>query len=236
MVRQPVAQHARDDVVGATGREAHHELHRAVWIFLLRARRNDQNEDEAKQGDAESNDAHGTLPFRFECWPWRIWFRSPVSEFPFLFLLFSRRGAYAPTPLSFNASPISSSALESSIVAGMVQLSPSAIFFIVPRRILPERVLGRRATVIASLNAATGPIRSRTSETISRSISSVARVTPALSTMKPQGTSPLSASAMPITAHSATSECAASTSSIPPVERRWPATLMMSSVRPMMNR
>ena len=41
----------------------------------------------------------------------------------------------------------------------------------VPRRILPERVLGRRGTVMASLNAATGPIFSRTSATISRSIS-----------------------------------------------------------------
>ena len=44
------------------------------------------------------------------------------------------------------------------MVAGMVQGSPSAIFFMVPRRILPERVLGSRATMIASLNAATGPI------------------------------------------------------------------------------
>ena len=35
----------------------------------------------------------------------------------------------------------------------------------------------------------------------------------------------------PTTAHSATSGCEASTSSIPPVERRCPATLMMSSVR-----
>ena len=51
----------------------------------------------------------------------------------------------------------------SSIVAGMVHGSPSAIFLMVPRRILPERVFGRRLTVMASLNAATGPILSRTS-------------------------------------------------------------------------
>ena len=38
-----------------------------------------------------------------------------------------------------------------------VHASPSAIFLMVPRRILPERVFGNRATVIASLNAATGP-------------------------------------------------------------------------------
>jgi hypothetical protein len=52
------------------------------------------------------------------------------------------------------------------------------------------------------------------------------------STTKPQGTWPFSASAMPITAHSATSGWLASTSSMPPVDSRWPATLMMSSVRP----
>jgi hypothetical protein len=31
------------------------------------------------------------------------------------------------------------------MVAGMVQAVPSAIFFMVPRRILPERVFGSRA-------------------------------------------------------------------------------------------
>ena len=142
----------------------------------------------------------------------------------------------SPTPFPFSAPPISSSTFGSSIVAGMVQLSPSAIFFMVPRRILPERVFGSRGTVMASLNAATGPIFSRTSATISFSISAGGRLTPALSTMKPHGTSPLSSSAMPITAHSATSWWPASTSSMPPVESRWPATLMMSSVRPMMKR
>ena len=39
-----------------------------------------------------------------------------------------------------------------------------------------------------------------------------------------------------MTAHSATAGCAASTSSIAPVDSRWPATLMTSSVRPMTNR
>ena len=73
-----------------------------------------------------------------------------------------------------SASAISSSAFGSSIVAGVVQASWSAIFFIVPRRILPERVFGRRGTTIAILNAATGPILSRTSVTTSFSISSAA--------------------------------------------------------------
>src|ERR1700682_1857887 len=72
-------------------------------------------------------------------------------------------------------------------------------------RILPERVFGSRPTVIASLNAATGPSLSRTSATISFSISACLRVTPAFSTRKPQGTSPLLGSVMPSTAHSATS-------------------------------
>jgi hypothetical protein len=45
----------------------------------------------------------------------------------------------------------------------MLKGSPSAIFFIVPRKILRERVFGRRATVITSLKAPTAPIFSRTS-------------------------------------------------------------------------
>src|SRR4029079_16336335 len=105
--------------------------------------------------------------------------------------------------LPFSASPISSSTLGSSIVAGMVHGSLSAIFLMVPRRILPDRVFGRRPTVIASLKAATGPSLSRTSATTSFSISAGVRVTPAFSTRKPQGTSPLIASLMPSTAHSA---------------------------------
>src|SRR5208282_5354674 len=67
---------------------------------------------------------------------------------------------------------ISSSAFGSSIVAGVAHSSWSAIFFIVPRRILPERVFGSRVTTTAILNAATGPILSRTSLMTSFSISS----------------------------------------------------------------
>ncbi len=43
-------------------------------------------------------------------------------------------------------------------MAGIAQSSPSAIFFIVPQEIVPDRVFGRRLTVIAILKAATGPI------------------------------------------------------------------------------
>jgi hypothetical protein len=50
--------------------------------------------------------------------------------------------------------------------------SPSAIFCMVARRILPDRVLGSRLTAITFLNAATGPILSRTSLTTSFSTSS----------------------------------------------------------------
>src|ERR1700722_13932448 len=112
---------------------------------------------------------------------------------------------YECAALSLSAASTSSSAFGSSMVAGIVQLSPSTIFFMVPRRILPERVFGSRATVMARLNAATGPIFSRTNATHSCSISVGGRLTPVLSTMKPHGTSPLSSSLMPSTAHSATS-------------------------------
>src|SRR5713101_8689120 len=65
---------------------------------------------------------------------------------------------YPPTPYPFKALPISPRIAGSSMVAGMVHGSPSAIFFMVPRKILPDRVFGSRATVMASLKAATGPI------------------------------------------------------------------------------
>ena len=44
------------------------------------------------------------------------------------------------------------------MVAGILNSSPSAILTMVARRILPERVLGRRSTTVTSLKAATGPI------------------------------------------------------------------------------
>ena len=60
--------------------------------------------------------------------------------------------------------------------------------------------------------------------------------TPAFSTTNPRGTCPFKESATPITAHSATAGCPASTSSIVPVDNRWPATLITSSIRPITKR
>ncbi len=71
-----------------------------------------------------------------------------------------------------------------------VHASPSAIFFIVPRRILPERVLGRRATVIASLECRhrPDPLSHQADDLL---LDRAGRPVDArLSTMKPQGTSP----------------------------------------------
>ena len=117
------------------------------------------------------------------------------------------------------------------MVGGTLYSSLSAIFCTVPRRILPERVFGRRSTTIAVLNEATGPIWSRTSRTASPWITPWSRSTPAFSTSSPSGVCPFRESATPTTAHSATSGWAASTSSICPVESRCPATLITSSVR-----
>ena len=106
------------------------------------------------------------------------------------------------------------------MVAGIFHWVLSAMDFIVPRSIFPERVLGKRLTTAASLKAATGPILPRTSCTTSLTISDSSRVTPELSTSRPRGSSPLSASATPTTAHSATSGWDASTSSMAPVDNR----------------
>jgi hypothetical protein len=65
-------------------------------------------------------------------------------------------GVYPPTPCPFRKLPISPRIDGSSIDAGMVHRSPSATFFIVPRNIFPDRVLGSRATVMGILKAATG--------------------------------------------------------------------------------
>jgi len=66
-------------------------------------------------------------------------------DFPAMFIPAPRwQSDYRPTPLLFSAPPISSKIAGSSMVAGMVQGSPSAIFLMVPRRILPERVFGSR--------------------------------------------------------------------------------------------
>ena len=55
----------------------------------------------------------------------------------------------------------------SSIVGGTLYSCRSAIFCIVLRRTLPDRVFGRRSTITARLKSATGPIWSRTSWIVS---------------------------------------------------------------------
>ena len=79
-------------------------------------------------------------------------------------------------PSVCNAARISSRMAGSSIVAGILKSSPSAILTMVARRILPDRVLGRRLTTSACLKAATGPIWSRTSLTHSALISASGRL------------------------------------------------------------
>lgn len=87
-----------------------------------------------------------------------------------------------------------------------------------------------------SLSDAIAPIPARTDSATSSQMSSVRRIVPSLRTMSASGTWPLMGSAVPITAHSATSGWAATSPSMLPVDRRWPATLMTSSTRPMTNR
>ena len=124
----------------------------------------------------------------------------------------------------------------SSMVGGTTICSSTASLRIVLRRILPERVFGSRGTTMALRNAATAPISLRMTSTSSASIAASSLSAPSFSTTRPMGTCPFSSSSMPTTAHSATAACAPISSSISPVDRRWPATLMTSSVRPITNR
>ena len=98
--------------------------------------------------------------------------------------------------------------------------------------------LRQRGTTTISLKDATGAdvFAHRRDELGDDRPASPSVKAPALSTTRPRGTWPLISSAMPITAHSATAGCRASTASIDPVDIRWPATLITSSVRPMTNR
>src|SRR4030095_759493 len=104
------------------------------------------------------------------------------------------------------------------MVGGIRYSRPSAIFLMVPRTILPDRVLGSRFTTVATLKQATGPILSRKGLDQFSDDLTTGTLHTCLSTTRPKGISPLSASAAPTTAHSATSEWEASTSSIAPVD------------------
>src|SRR5699024_3532964 len=129
-----------------------------------------------------------------------------------------------------------SSTAGSSMVEGTGSSRPSAMARMFLRNTFPERVLGSASTTTASRNAATAPMSLRTVSTSSALSVSSLMSTPDLRTAKPFGTCPLSGSATPTTAHSATAGWAATTASIDPVESRWPATLITSSVRPITNR
>ena len=123
------------------------------------------------------------------------------------------RPGIAQRPVRLSA--ISSRIIGSSMVAGTLNSLPSASFFMVPRRILPERVLGRRRDDGHQLEGGDrADLVADLGDQLLRGSSSGSRSTPALSTTRPSGSSPLSWSATPITAHSATSGCEASTSSI----------------------
>ncbi len=120
------------------------------------------------------------------------------------------------------------------MVEGTGSSRPSAIPLMVLRRIFPERVLGSAGTTSTALKLATAPMECLTAATSSAPKPSPD--TPDLSTTRARGTWPLTSSDTPRTAHSATAGCEAITASITPVDSRWPATLMTSSMRPITNR
>lgn len=103
---------------------------------------------------------------------------------------------------------------------------------------LPLRVLGRPFTKRTRAGRASAPSWSATTFMISPSSLSAASASaaalPSLVTTKAMATWPLSASATPTTATSATLAWPEMLSSISRVPSRWPATLMTSSVRPRM--
>ena len=101
--------------------------------------------------------------------------------------------------------------------------------------ILPERVLGRSSAQMMRFGRASLPIRLATCSRISGSSSSSPSRSPS-SVTKAQIAWPVSSSAWPITAHSATFGCETIADSTSAVESRWPDTLMTSSMRPMIQK
>ncbi len=100
----------------------------------------------------------------------------------------------------------------------------------IPLKILPERVFGKRLTTAQDLKAATGPIVERTKATASFAMSSSELSLPSFSTTSPTGSCPFRLSATPKTAVSATWGWVDRTSSMAPVDNLCPATFMISSV------
>src|SRR5882762_8449084 len=133
---------------------------------------------------------------------------------------------------------ICSSALGSSMVVRSPGSRPSARAWIERRSVLPERVFGSSVTKCTAFGRAMAP--SCLSTVCSTSFSSFFLPSTEsgvfFGTAKASGICPLRESATPTTAHSAMFGCMLTASSISRVPRRWPATLITSSVRPRMGR
>src|SRR5919201_2623045 len=129
------------------------------------------------------------------------------------------------------ASLICTSAVGSSMVVRSPGSRPSASAAIARRSVLPERVFGSKPTKCTAFGRAMAP---SCRSTVCITSSALVFLPASLSTAKASGIWPLSSSATPTTAHSATFGCMFTASSISRVPRRWPATLMTSSVRPRM--
>ena len=109
---------------------------------------------------------------------------------------------------------------------------PSAMSRSSRRMILPERVLGRSSAQMIRLGRANLPIREATFSRISPISSSVPSRSPS-SVTNAVIAWPVSSSAWPITAASATLPCETIADSTSAVESRCPETLTTSSMRPM---
>src|SRR5437588_1083901 len=129
------------------------------------------------------------------------------------------------------ASLICVSAAGSSMVVRSPGSRPSANAWMARRRVLPERVFGSSVTKCTAFGRAIAP---SCRSTICITSSAEVRFAASLSTANARGICPFRSSATPTTAHSATFGCMLTASSISRVPRRWPATLMTSSVRPRM--
>jgi hypothetical protein len=117
------------------------------------------------------------------------------------------------------------------MVAGILQGLKSAIFFIVPRRIWPERVLRQPSNRNRKLEGGNrADLFADESNAFPLDLTDGA-LDPGLEHYEAAGH--LTLERIGNANHRTFRHilCALSTSSMPPVESRWPATLMMSSVR-----
>ena len=118
------------------------------------------------------------------------------------------------------------------MVAGIAHCSPSAIFLMVPRRILPERVFGSRAHGDRELERRHGTeLFAHQGHDLLLDFG----VTPGDAGLQHQeAAGHLALDGVLDAEHRAFGDVgvAGEHFSMPPVESRWPATLMMSSVRP----